>query len=291
MMKLKYFLLCIAVLAISSCQEDTFTDSGIEIPSEPQTELDKWIDATFRAPYNVSVQYRWSSNMTDAGHVVVPPKEELVQPFLKAVVKIWLNPYVRVAETQENFMKDNICRELFLVGSGSYNNDGSVTLGLAASGYRITLYTVNQFDLVGKKVSYAALQRFFHTMHHEFGHVLNQRKPYDPNFQRITGNYTADWTLLTDAQAHELGFISAYARSADTEDFVEVLSIYMTSSETEWQNLLNAIKSAQARESIRLKLQSVSSYMKNTYKVNIQDLRDQVVAAMTEVAAGNLEVN
>jgi substrate import-associated zinc metallohydrolase lipoprotein len=282
--------LFMVVLAISSCREDAITDSGIEIPPGPQTELDKWIDATFRVPYNVNVQYRWNNNMTDAGHIVVPPHEELIQPFLKAVSKIWLTPYIRVAETKGEFMKDNICRQLYLVGSGSYNQ-GSVTLGYASAGYRITLFTVNQFDLEGKNVSRSALQRFFQTMHHEFGHILNQRKPYNPNFQQITGNYSADWTTLSDAQARELGFITAYARSAHMEDFVEVLSYYITYTEAEWQNLMNSIYNTQAREYIRLKLQSVSGYMKNTYGVNIQELREEITVAIAEVAAGNLEIN
>ncbi|GHT62366.1 hypothetical protein FACS189451_06540 [Bacteroidia bacterium] len=293
-MKQKIFLsiwLISAVLFISSCKEDPITDSGIEIPAGPQTELDKWIDGTFRVPYNVDVQYRWNSNISDPGHITVPPREALVQPFLKAVLKIWLTPYIKVADDGQDFMKDNICREMFLVGSGSYNQGGSVTLGQASGGYRITLYTVNQFDLAGQNVSYAALQRFFHTMHHEFGHILNQRKPYDPNFQRITGNYTADWTILTDAQARELGFITAYARSADTEDFVEVLSIYMTYTETEWQKMMTSIKSTQAREYINSKLQTVGSYMQDSYGVDINELRAQITSAMTEVAAGNLEIN
>ena len=280
-----YFSLFIAIF---SCKkEDAITDSGIEIPAGPQTELDQWIDATFRVPYNVRVDYRWNNTVSDAGHITVPPREELVQPFLKAVLKIWLTPYTRVAETGADFMKDYICRELVLVGSGSYNSGGSVTLGLASSGYRITLYTVNQFDLANGSVSRAALKEFFHTMHHEFGHVLNQRKPYDTKFQQITGNYSADWTMLSNAQARELGFISAYARSADMEDFVEVLAFYITNTESEWQTLMNAIKDAQGREYIRLKLQSVGSYMKNTYGMNIQELRDEVTAAIAEVAAGN----
>jgi substrate import-associated zinc metallohydrolase lipoprotein len=286
-----YIFLLVAVVAISSCREEAINDSGIEIPPGPQTELDKWIDATFRVPYNIHVQYRWNSNISDVGHVTVPPHEELVQPFLKAVLKIWLTPYIKVAETKEDFMKDYVCRQLFLVGSGSYNQGGSVTLGLASAGYRITLYTINQFDLANGNISRATLQRFFQTMHHEYGHILNQRKPYDSNFQRITGNYTADWTSQTDAQARELGFITAYARSADMEDFVEVLSHYITYTETEWQNLMNSIKNVQAREYIRQKQQSVSSYMKNTYGVNINDLREQVTLAIAEVAAGNLEVN
>jgi substrate import-associated zinc metallohydrolase lipoprotein len=96
--------------------------------------------------------------------------------------------------------------------------------------------------------------------------------------------------LLTDAQARELGFISAYSRSADGEDFVEILSHYITYTDSEWQNLMNSIKSAQAKEYIRLKVQSVSGYMKNTYGVDILKLREEITKAISEVAAGELNL-
>ncbi|GHU65108.1 hypothetical protein FACS1894123_10810 [Bacteroidia bacterium] len=290
-MKIKLFNWIFALIAIPgfySCGEDAILDSGIEIPQGPQTDLDIWIDNTFRIPYNIDVQYKWNVAGIDPSHVTVPPREEVVQPFLKIVLKIWLTPYNRVAENGSEFMKDYSCRQMILIGSGSYNQ-GSMTLGSAVNGYLINLFTVNQFDF-SKKISQPALLRFFRTMHHEFGHILNQRKPYNPNFQNITGNYSADWTALNDTQARELGFISAYARSADLEDFVEVFSHYITNTEPEWQSLINSIGSEQGREYIRLKVQSVSSYMKNSYGIDILKLREQVTSAISEVAEGNLEI-
>ena len=292
-MKIKYkwiiFFLSALTLGFSSCGEEPITDSAITIPSGPQTELDKWIDNTFRIPYNISVVYQWN-NSVDEGDIIVPPKEELVQPFLKAVLKIWLTPYIRVADNKENFMKDYSCRQLNLVGSGRYSYN-AVVLGQAQNGYTITLYTVNQFDLEGKSISRATLNEFFRTMHHEFAHILNQRKPYDPNFQRITGNYSADWTILSHAQARELGFISNYARSAESEDFVEIFAYYCTSTESEWNALINTIKNTQSREYINLKAKFVRDYMKNSYNIDLEKLRDEITKAISEVANGNLEIN
>jgi substrate import-associated zinc metallohydrolase lipoprotein len=287
---LRYFIIFLTVLMVASCSEETIKDSGIDIPAGPQTELDKWIDNAFRAPYNINVRYQWSVAEIAPGHTLVPPKEKLIQPFLKAVLKIWLTPYIRVAETKGDFMKDYTTRQLVLVGSGSYNSGGSVTLGSANNGYSITLYTVNQFDLE-KGATKADLNEFFRTMHHEFGHILNQRKPYDPNFQQITGNYTADWGTVSHEQARELGFISNYSRSADTEDFVEILAYYVVSTDEEWQTLINAIQSAQGKEKILLKVQFVSNYMKSAYGVDVLELRAEITKAIAEVAAGNLEVN
>ena len=289
-MKYGIIIFFFAFLLLASCEENKLEDSFIEIPTEVQTELDKWIDVQFRIPYNINVIYRWNNTVVDQSRVLVPPKEELVQAFLQAVIKIWIHPYNLVAENKEEFMKDYTCRELVLVGSGSYNQ-GSVTLGEAANGYRITLYTVNQFDLRTGGISRSRLQLFFRTMHHEFAHVLNQRKPYDPNFKRITGGYTADWTSLSDIQARELGFISAYARSDEREDFVETLAFFITYTESEWQQLLNSIQNTRGRENILLKLQSVNTYMQETYKVDITQLREKITKAISEVASGNLEIN
>jgi substrate import-associated zinc metallohydrolase lipoprotein len=279
-----YSFLFFFVLTIPACQEDRITNSNIEIPEGPQSELDKWIDENFRIPYNINVLYQWNSAEVDVSHELVPPNEEVVFPFLKSVLKVWLTPYIQVANTKMDFMKDYTCRSLVLVGSGSYNQ-GSVTLGLASNGYKITLYTVNQF---GKGLD---LQEYFRVMHHEFGHILNQRKAYGYNFQKITGKYSADWTSLKDNQARELGFISAYARSADTEDFVEVLSFYITYTEDEWQKLLNTIKDPKGKEYILLKLQFVKSYMKDSYGVDILKLREAVTKAISEAVDGNLEIN
>ena len=284
-----YNLLVLFILLITSCDEEKLTDTRIDIPDTNTTELDEWIDATFRVPYNIRVQYKWNSAEMDPNKELVPPKEELIQSFLKAVHKIWINPYTKVAKSNEEFMKDYSCRQLALIGSGSWNV-GSITLGMASNGYKISLYVVNQFDLrEGQNgPSYGDLNQFFRTMHHEFGHILNQRKAYDPNFKSLTGNYSADWTSMSDSEARELGFISAYARSADSEDFVEVLSYFITFTPTEWDDLLNSIKSTTGREYILLKLQSVTSYMNDFFGVDILLLRNEITKAITEVADGIL---
>ena len=277
----------VSIFFISCNNDDEIIGSIIEIPEESASELDQWIDSTFRVPYNIYVEYKWNSSDVDQSKDIVPPKEELVKPFLKTVLKVWLKTYTSVSETGEGFMKNYSCRKLKLIGSGSYNS-GSVTLGLAENGYKITLYTVNDFNL-DNGVSRSDLREYFRVMHHEFGHVLNQRKPYDEDFQNITGAYTSDWTSINDNEARELGFISAYARSADTEDFVEVLSYYICYSATEWDELMAAISNEEAVDYINQKVQMVSSYMNDTYGVDILKLREAIITALDEVLNGDLD--
>lgn len=289
-MKWNNIYTCCLVLLIgilSSCSNDD-VGSSILVDNNIKTELDLWIIDEFTSPYNIKVDYRMNSADLDQSKVLVPTKEDLVKPFLQAVKKIWINPYIEASEKGAGFVADYTNKQLILVGSGSYNDDRSVTLGLATNGYTITLYTVNSFDLK-TSVSKSSLIQFFQTMHHEFGHILNQRKSYDNNFQNITGGYSADWTSKTTAQARELGFISNYARSSHTEDFVEVLSYYICSTDQQWNAIINSIQSQSARSAINKKLLVVTSYMKDTYGVDIKILRDEIVKAIEEVSVGNLD--
>lgn len=282
-------ILIVTILStFTSCNtNDEITDPIIVIPEAPTSELDIWIDSIFRVPYNIDVEYKWNNSDVDQSHDLVPPKEALVKPFLQTVKKIWIDTYNQVASSGNNFMRDYTCRKLKLIGSGSYNS-GSVTLGLAENGYKITLYTINDFN-IETGVTRSKLREYFRVMHHEFSHILNQRKPYDVNFQNITGAYSSDWTTLNDSEARELGFISAYARSADTEDFVETLSFYVCYSETEWNSLLAGIDSEEGVKYIESKVQVVSSYMQDTYGVNLLELRTAILTAFDEVLNGDLD--
>ncbi len=281
------FILAACLFQLQSCKEEALDESIIEINSSEETELDSWIDSTFRVPYNIYVEYKWNSSDVDQSKVVVPPKVDLVKPFLQTVLKIWLKTYTSVADMGDDFMRTYPCRKLKLIGSGSYNS-GSVTLGLAENGYKITLYTINDFNLESG-ISRSELREYFRVMHHEYGHILNQRTPYDADFQNITGGYTSDWTSLSNAESRELGFISAYARSADTEDFVETLSYYITYTNEEWTSLLQNITSEEAVENIELKVQAVAGYMKDAFGVDVLELRNEITTSIDEVVDGNLE--
>ena len=291
-----YALLAAGLFVFSSCQEESLTGTVLSEP-EPMTELDLWIDTVFRQTYNIRVQYKWDEADTDHSHDIVPPRIELVQPFLKVVKKVWGEPYVQVADLEDEFLREYSFRELKLVGSGSWNN-GSVTLGLAEGGYKITLYTVSDFDLEAG-VSRATLQEFFQTMHHEFGHILNQRKKYDEQFKNISGGYRADWTSISDKEALEAGFVSPYSMSGEGEDFVEILAHYICRNEVEWEALLSPLSVPssddnyedyqESRRMINEKVQSVRSYMQDSYGVNIDSLRTAILTNMDEVVNGNLE--
>lgn len=116
-------------------------------------------------------------------------------------------------------------------------------MGTAEGGYKITLYNVNNLGVAdgGYGVpldDYDALNKwYFTTLHHEFQHILNQKKPYDPTFDLISeGDYVSgDWYQYnTNTQALPKGFIRNYAMVEPREDYAELYSQYLTNNDALW---------------------------------------------------------
>jgi substrate import-associated zinc metallohydrolase lipoprotein len=137
------------------------------------------------------------------------------------------------------------------------------------------------------------LKEYFHTVHHEYGHILNQMYKYDDAFKTISGgDYKADFNAYSLNAALGWGFVSQYAMSAHGEDFVEVLSIYLTSTQTEWEALLARAKknNPEGESRIGRKIQIVEDYMKGNFQVNITVLRDHILKAIDAIANGDIEI-
>ena len=134
-------------------------------------------------------------------------------------------------------------RIFHFIGSKAYSpTTGTETLGYASGGVKITLINVNEMKLWTPQNEYNAadIERLnkdqFHTMHHEFSHILHQTKSYPVNFGQITpSDYDGrDWQKRDSVLSHSLGFITHYASSATYEDFVETLSCTITDTDCRW---------------------------------------------------------
>ena len=158
-----------------------------------------------------------------------------------------------------------------MVGSPAYEETGSVVLGQAEGGLKITLYMVNYFTLDAATLN----SLYFETMHHEFVHILHQTKNYDTEFQRISeGNYVDnDWYLSDDEEAQAKGFVNAYASSQPDEDFAETIAIYVSIKPTEWKELLSKAGENGASLIVR-KLNMARQYMSETWNINLDELRN-----------------
>ena len=171
----------------------------------------------------------------------------------------------------ENFVKLIAPREIVLIGGINLNPSGTITLGLAEGGKRITFFNTDLVDLKDKE----ELTRFVSTIQHEYTHILNQTVPYDrETYEAITpSGYTAQWFNESIATARELGFITDYARSNEDEDFAEMVTALLSNSNAEYNAIIDGISSNQAKTDIRAKEALVVEYFKTEFNIDIYELQ------------------
>jgi substrate import-associated zinc metallohydrolase lipoprotein len=270
-------LMLIALTAVTSCKKDETLHADLSaLDSEKiiNTPLDDWLDANYLKPYNIQIKYRWDPYEADLDKDLVPPKENLVQPTMEAVRDIWIRPYEKTGG--QYFMVYNTPKQFYLVGSPSYNNDGTITLGTAEGGRKIVLYVINGFA----KSNISNLSEMMHVIHHEYTHILNQKIPYAPAFELVTkADYTANWNIPNLATARSLGFITQYSRSTPIEDFAEMTSMMLTMSKPKFDFIANNLPT-DPQTKLRKKEQYVVDYFKTAWSIDYYALQTEVANAI-----------
>jgi substrate import-associated zinc metallohydrolase lipoprotein len=264
--------LMLLILTLGSCAtEDHLTESQLDYSQPVKTELDNWITSNYLTPYNINVQYKWNQNTVDNNRYLYPPQVDKVKDALEIVQKIWLDSYKAIGGN--DFVKKIAPREIVLVGGVNLNTVGTVTLGLAEGGQRVTLFETDYVDNTSRE----SVKRFIHTIQHEYIHILNQTKPFDEEaWAKITPvGYTASWHLTTTAASNELGFITSYSRSNIHEDFAEMASSMLVYSYDEYEAIIAGIKSPTAVAALRAKEAQVVKYFKEAFDMDFYALREQ----------------
>lgn len=258
-MKSKYFKLTVVVLLtiafMSSCgsEDQSVTETQIDTSAPVLNSLDIWLRENFVKPYNIEIRYKWNINDSDVDRFLHPPYEDNVMAIANALTKAWIEPYNALGG--EDFIKNIAPREFVVAGGFNYNPGGqSITLGIAEAGARITLFNIDYLDfnnIVYEDDEFGPSDDFdvqssivgpLSTIHHEYGHILNQNKPYDVAFNVVNpSDYTSSWADRSNEEARSLGYISAYASSQPGEDFVEMIAYMLNRSRSEWDDLVNSI--------------------------------------------------
>jgi len=279
--------LCIILLSVACKKKDDLGDvstiPGLGGDTWAATVIDNWIRDTLTAPYNVAAKYKWDQGELEFDKSLTPPKEEKIIPVLSSIKKVWIDTYV--AEAGKTFMQKYVPKFFILVGSASWNLDGTITLGTAEGGRRIVLYVLNDFRVKGMtgyvQSDSTNIIMMFHTIEHEFGHILHQTVLYPEDFKRISvGDYTSNWNNTTDKEANEKGFVTAYSQSAPDEDFVEMISTMLTQGKTGYEALINSISSTTAKSRLRQKEAIVVTYFKDVWGINFYSLQTRVRTAI-----------
>lgn len=300
-MTTKYIGIAMAFMAATtlwSCSEDDLSSTSVFDGEETteQSEFDKWLQENYVKDYNISFQYRYIDRESNMSYDVVPAEYDKSIGMAKLLKHVWLDAYTEVAG--DVFVKKYAFKVVQLIGSFQYLEDESRVLGTAEGGLKIMLYGINHLDLDNVLVDaddpfnqsegtgntpLNCNYFYFHTMHHEFCHILTQTKDYTTDFRSISvGKYHAsDWQTLSNATTAPDGFVSAYASKEYNEDFAEVYSTYVTSSDTGWQKVLT-MAGDEGSAIIEQKLDIVKAYFRDSWGIDIDKVREVVLRRSQE---------
>ncbi|MDO6743371.1 putative zinc-binding metallopeptidase [Tenacibaculum soleae] len=292
MKKIKYIILIciISMIAFSNCQESDVPDpskSVIKVDNENQNQFDIFLKREFVAPYNVELLYKLPDIETNLNNYVVPSDYNQSIKMANLIKYLAFEPYTKVVS--QEFMQKYFPKMIVLVGSGAYNNNGTVILGTAEGGLKITLYDINNMDVTDID---NLNDRYFRTIYHEFSHILHQNIPYTRDFNQITSaDYVQDeWNRYWPSNgvtSLEKGFISDYASKSPDEDFVELIAHYMTKPQSEWDTIITNAGAGGAI--ITQKITIVKSYLQSSWSIDLDALRDEVLLRQNNLDSQDLD--
>ena len=234
----KIFILFVASLALlTSCSQDKLNDKSIFEDVADTTgcnkEFEEWLYINYVKPYNAVVQYQLPDGSTEMDYNLVPVSLTAAKKTAYAVKYLWMDVYKTKVDC--TFVQSYTPRLFNLIGSPAIDAaQGTMTLGVAEGGVKITLYYMNYIDYTDMAWMNTYI---FHVMHHEFSHILHQAKTFPSDYDQISaGNYDSEgWQYHTDEEAYSLGFVTPYSMKEAHEDFVEVISSYITDTRETWE--------------------------------------------------------
>lgn len=281
-------LLLLVALLVSSCQEDELNSTSIfddEVQME-KNELDFWLDNNYLYPYNVDFKYRMEDVESSLSNNLVPIDYTMAVKLARIVKHVWFEAYDEVAGI--DFTRSFAPKIIHLIGSRQWNPNGTITLGYAEGGLKVTLVGGNWLD----PTNIADLNvMFFQTMHHEFAHILHQNKVYPVEYNALSeGHYSpSGWHNRTKMSDYApFGFVTAYGSSQPGEDIAEMTACYLTWTDAQWENLEKGA-GEEGWSIIQKKMEMVRNYMKDNYGADMDRLRAAISRRCEEIQTMDLE--
>ena len=295
----KYFIFSVLMLVsfVSCTSKDELgisifdtTDHGLDSTSY-SFKFDSFLQDSLLKPYNLNFIYRMEDKGTDMNYNIVPATYENSQKMAVLIKYLWFDVYGKIVNPE--FLKSYGPRTIHLIGSPAFNPvNGTMLLGLAEGGMKISLFRVNELDITDIET---LNEFYFKTMHHEFAHILHQKKTYPKEFNLISyASYEPfSWQDRDDRIAQSLGFVSPYAGSQTREDFVETIANYIVKTDAQWNIILtNASKGwvtngstitegtdadgVDGKAIILQKLSICREWLKNSWNIDLDALRQEV---------------
>ena len=268
------------LLGVAACSEDKPNDPTIfPIQPEAKNAFEQWLEKNYRIPYNIRFKYKLEDAETDLSYHFIPADSAKTAKLAIITKYLWFDAYAEVLGPE--FMQRN---------TPGYTRQRTEVIGSADGGYKVILGKVNSLSNETLSDYEEMTLYYFHTMHHEFTHILNQKKPYNTSFEQVTksGYVSGDWINTTDRNALRAGFITPYAMQDPAEDFAEMLSNYVTYTPQRWAKALSDAGTHGAAL-ITQKLALVKDYTLSSWGLDLDELRDVVLRRGSQISS--LELN
>ena len=290
MKKIVLLILCIHIL-FACKREDEIELVNLFDEVESTYPLDIFLKEEFRDPYGSVIIYKYIDLYIDPTKLAIPPRFDVVKPVAELIKQAWIEPYNEASDQGDKFLKKYFPAEIILVGSPLYNGDGTITLGVADAGVRITLTQVNDYNPYNKEW----ILRSFRTLHHEFAHIIDQNFNFDDkSFYDISGNdYTSpgSWYVEDLPGAIKRGMVSPYGTSSVAEDFAELIAYIITTPTEIFEEIFITIEDCDGRGQdcleinkgrlkIKKKYDIVVKYMLNDVGIDLLKVRDKFLESI-----------
>lgn len=281
--KVLLFVIALGGIIFFSCEkEDKLDSNSVFVESTiPKNPLDNYVFNELTKPYNISILYKYVDKESDLNYNLVPAPYDASIRLTKLLIYLGIEPYNDITGSKE-FIKNNYPKLFTYTGSVPVRNNGTIVLGTAEAGTKVSLYNLINLDTTNAENVIFLNQYFFKTIQHEFQHILNQNKPYTSTFAEISGtdyvgnSWNTEFRNIGEAIAG--GFISPYASNSDKEDFAEIFSFYITRSQVDWDAILNTTGGTEiGKITINTKLDIVKSYMKSEWGIDMDILRSNIL--------------
>ena len=286
-----YILISILPLFLLSCNEKEenvdYNGKSEALSTDP---IDIYFQDNFQDKYNCAIRWRWIENYIGIEYLVAPAKRDVAIPTGEMLVNFWIEPYIELGRAGGDFIRNNFPPEIVFIGSELRNADGTVTLGYAEAGVRITLTELNQFDLSNK----AWIIRQLETIHHEFTHTIHQKYNMPTGFNEVTpDNYTANsWVNVDESKKEHIirGMVSAYGTNSEFEDLCEIVAKFLlTDPEIFEATFITPVAGEtelnKGKAFIAAKLEIVKAYYQQNFSIDIIKLRDIIVYRLNKPVA------
>ena len=241
--------------------------------------------------YDTAARWRWNDNFIAPDQRAAPIQSDLVIPATKLIDYLWIEPFTLNSSAGKDFIDELFPPELVYIGSYIYNRDGSILLGFAEGGARVTLLNLNSLDFKNRDWLANPGGGILTTVHHEFSHIVHQNYGIPVGFNVISESYIGgQWINISRDEAIKLGMVRGYATSNEFEDFCEIISHFLVveqatfekdfidqedcSTLTDAAEIVNCRELNGGRQLIKQKLDLVIDYYKSSFDIDLLAVRD-----------------